>query len=66
MMKRKSRVTIAVLLVISALLSMLSGAVSAAGTDGSTAEIEWTLENGILTIDGHGTPATFSSQNDQP
>ena len=66
MMKRKSRVTIAVLLVISALLSMLSGAVSAAGTDGSTAEFEWTLENGILTIDGHGTPATFSSQNDQP
>ena len=61
-MKMKMRSMLAVLLTLAALLSMFPAGAFAA----ETPELEWSLTEGVLTIDGHGTPAVFTSADDQP
>ena len=62
-MKMKMRSMLAMLLTLAVLASLFSVGTQAAQTE---PELEWSLTEGVLTIDGHGTPAVFTSPDDQP
>ncbi len=56
--------TVSVLLTLACLLSAL--ALTAGAEEKKEGTLEWTFEDGVLTIDGRGTPSPFTSQDEQP